>query len=158
MAQLTPHFSADRTVREYTEQHYLPAAAAYLERAANKAEIGVAIANWRHAVEQEWTALRFGETSCVADGGQHAFEVQVCLHDLDPKTVRVELYADGIKGGAPVRQEMRRTRRLNGAPGGYVYSATVPAVRSPADYTARVIPYFEGVAIPLEDARILWQR
>ena len=109
MAQLTPRFSANRTVREYTEQHYLPAAAAYLERAANKAEIGVDIANWRHAVEQGWTALRFGETSCVADGGQHVFEVQVCLHDLDPKAVRVELYADGIKGGAPVRQEMRRT-------------------------------------------------
>jgi len=158
MAQLTPRFSANRTVREYTEQHYLPAAAAYLERAANKAKIGVDIANWRHAVEQEWTALRFGETSCVADGGQQVFEVQVCLHALDPKAVRVELYAGGIKGGAPVRQEMRRTRQLNGALSGYVYSATVPAVRSPADCTPRVIPYFEGVAIPLEDARILWQR
>ncbi|MGO8954008.1 MAG: hypothetical protein ACLPWS_09915 [Rhodomicrobium sp.] len=53
---------------------------------------------------------------------------------------------------------MRRIRQLNGAPGGYVYSATVPAVRSAADYTPRVIPNFEGVAIPLEDARILWQR
>ena len=157
MAQLTPHFSADRTVREYTEQHYLPAAAAYLERAANKAEIGVAIANWRRAVEQGWTALRFGETRCVADGGQYAFEVQVCLYDLDPRTVRVELYADGINGGAPVRQEMKRTSELNGTPGGYVYRATAPAVRSPADYTPRVVPYFEGVAIPLEDARILWR-
>ena len=29
MARLTPRFSANRTVREYTEQHYLPAAAAY---------------------------------------------------------------------------------------------------------------------------------
>ncbi len=32
MAQLTPRFSADRTVREYTEQHYLPAAKSFLER------------------------------------------------------------------------------------------------------------------------------
>ncbi len=40
MAQLTPKFSADRTVREYTEQHYLPAAAAYLERAANNGAKG----------------------------------------------------------------------------------------------------------------------
>ena len=29
MARLTPRFSASRTVREYSEQHYLPAAAAY---------------------------------------------------------------------------------------------------------------------------------
>jgi starch phosphorylase len=41
---------------------------------------------------------------------------------------------------------------------GYVYTAEVPAARPSADYTARVIPHCEGVAIPLEDARILWQR
>ena len=29
MARLTPLFSASRAVREYTEQHYLPAATAY---------------------------------------------------------------------------------------------------------------------------------
>ena len=80
------------------------------------------------------------------------------LDELDPKAVRVELYADGSMGGAPARQEMQRVRRLAGAVGGYVYSATVSATRPPADYTARVIPHRDGVAIPLEDARILWQR
>jgi glycogen phosphorylase len=39
-----------------------------------------------------------------------------------------------------------------------VYSAAVSAARSSADYTARMIPHHDGVAIPLEDARILWQR
>jgi starch phosphorylase len=33
----------------------------------------------------------------------------------------------------------------------------VPAARPATDYTARVIPQHDGVAIPLEDARILWQ-
>jgi hypothetical protein len=42
--------------------------------------------------------------------------------------------------------------------GGYVYSATVAAARPSADYTARVMPRCDGVAIPLEDPRILWQR
>ena len=91
-------------------------------------------------------------------GEQHAFEVQVYLHDLDPEAVRVELYADGVMGGAPVRQEMKRIRQLAGASGGYVYSATVSAARPPADYTARVIPHCAGVAVPLEAAQILWQR
>jgi len=40
MAQLTPHFSANRAVCEYTEQHYLPAATAYRERAADKGAVG----------------------------------------------------------------------------------------------------------------------
>jgi len=41
---------------------------------------------------------------------------------------------------------------------GYVFSAAVSAARPAADYTARVIPRQDGAAIPLEDARILWQR
>ena len=61
MARLTPRFSANRTVREYTEEHYLPAAAAYRERAANKGAIGRQIVDWQHAVDRGWGSLRFGE-------------------------------------------------------------------------------------------------
>ena len=83
---------------------------------------------------------------------------QVFLNDLDPEAVKVELYADGLNGGKPVRQEMKRVAQAAGAPGGTVYSAAVSAARPSADYTARVIPHCDGVAVPLEDARILWQR
>jgi starch phosphorylase len=158
MAQLTPRFSSNRAVREYAEQYYLPAASAYRERAGDKGAFGVQLVNWRHALDQKWTALRFGEVMVETRGEQHVFEVQVCLNDLDPTAVRVELYADGVVGGAPVRQEMKRVRQPAGASGGYVYTASVSAARPSADYTARVVPHCELVAIPLEDARILWQR
>jgi starch phosphorylase len=158
MARLTPRFSANRAVREYTEQHYLPAAAAYRERAANKGAVGREVVDWQHSLQQKWTTLHFGEVKVETRGEQHVFEVQVCLKDLDPKAVRVELYADGVMGSAPVRQEMKPVRQLAGASGDYVYSAAVSAARPPADYTARVIPHGDGVAIPLEDTRILWQR
>jgi starch phosphorylase len=158
MARLTPRFSADRTVREYTEQHYLPAAAAYHSRVASKGAIGRQMVDWRHSLEQKWAALRFGELKVETKGKQHVFEAQVYLNDLDPNGVRVELYADGVGGGSPVRQEMKRIRQLAGASGGYVYSAAVSAARPPADYTARVIPHCSGVAVPLEAAHILWQR
>jgi starch phosphorylase len=157
MARLTPRFSANRAVREYTEQHYLPAATAYRSRIANKGAIGRQMVDWQHRLEQKWATLHFGEMKVETRGEQQVFEVQVHLNDLDPKAVSVELYADGIKGGTPVRQEMTRLRQLAGASGDYVYSATVSAARSPGDYTARVIPHRDGVAIPLEDARILWQ-
>jgi starch phosphorylase len=42
--------------------------------------------------------------------------------------------------------------------GGYVYIVAVSAARAAKDCTARVIPHYDGVVIPLEDARILWQR
>ncbi|MDA8137601.1 MAG: alpha-glucan family phosphorylase [Desulfobacteraceae bacterium] len=158
MARLTPQFSANRTVREYTEQHYLPAAATFRGRAAEKGALGVRMTKWRQALAQKWAVLRFGEAKVKTQGQQHLFEVQLFLDDLDPQAVRVELYAEGIDGGAPVRQEMTRMRQARDASGGHVYGAAVSADRPAADYTARVIPHWEGVAIPLEDTRILWQR
>jgi starch phosphorylase len=158
MARLTPRFSANRTVREYTEQHYLPAASIYRERAAGKGAIGVQLVNWQRAMEQNWSNMRFGEMKVATDGDKHVFEIQVYLSSLDANSVRVELYADGLNGGEPVRQEMKCIRQLADASGGNVYSAAVSAARPPADYTARVIPARDGVAIPLEGARILWQR
>ncbi|MEO8050314.1 MAG: alpha-glucan family phosphorylase [Acidobacteriota bacterium] len=156
MAQLTPRFSASRTVREYTEQHYLPAAIAYRSRIAEKGAIGRQMVEWQHNLEQKWNTLHFGEVKVETRGEQHVFEVQVYLNDVDSNAVRVEIYADG--SGAPVRQEMKPLRQVEGAARGYVYGAQVPATRPTTDYTARAIPYFSGVAVPLEASQILWQR
>ena len=158
MASLTPRFSADRAVREYTEQHYLPRAATYRERAADKGAVGRQIVDWRESMEKEWPAMRFGEMKVETNGEQHVFELEVYLSDADPNAARVELYADGVNGGDPVRQEMERVSQLTGASGGYAYRALAPATRPATDYTARLIPHYAGVAVPLEAARILWQR
>jgi starch phosphorylase len=157
MAQLTPQFSANRTVREYTEQHYIPAAAAYRERAADNGAKGAQLVNWQHDLEQKWGNLRFGEIKVASNGGNYVFEVQVYLSGLDPNTVRVELYADGVDGKESVRQEMIGSQELADA-SSYIYRTEVASTRPATDYTARVVPYYSGVAIPLEEARILWQR
>jgi starch phosphorylase len=158
MTRLTPRFSTNRAVCEYAEQQYLPAASAYLERAADRGKIGADLINWRRALDQNWAGLRFGETKVETDAEQHLIEVQVYLDDLDPAAVRVELYADGIYGGAPELEEMKPLRELVGAANGYVYGARVTATRPATDYTARLIPRHDGAAVPLEAAHILWQR
>jgi len=157
MGRLTPRFSSNRTVREYTEQYYIPAARAYRERAADKGGMGTQLVHWQRALEQNWSNLRFGEGKVASDGEKHVFEVQVYLGGLDPNTVRVELYAEGLNGDKSVRQEMMRGKQLVGA-NGYVYTAEVPAARPATDYSARVIPHRSGAVVPLEAARILWQR
>ena len=157
MARLTPQFSADRTVREYTVGHYIPAAAAYHERAANKGAVGTQAVNWQHTLEQNWATLRFGEVKVVSDARKHVFEVEVYLGSLDPNSVKVELYADAVAGGEPERQEMKRDQQLTDT-NGFSYSAEVPATRPATDYTARVIPQHDDVAVPLEVDPILWQR
>jgi starch phosphorylase len=158
MARLTAQFSANRTVREYTEGHYLPAAAAYLKRAADKGAVGAQVVDWRHNLDQMWATLRFGNWNVVSGEGRHLFEVELYRGNLDPNSVRVELYANGVNGGEPERQGMECVRPLAGASGGYVYGIQVPATRPASDYTARVVPQHEGVAVPLEAALILWQR
>jgi starch phosphorylase len=157
MASLTPRFSADRSVREYTERHYLPGAAAYRERAADKGSAGVKIVAWQHALEKQWPALHFGTAKVETTAGQRVFEVELDLHELDPAATRVELYADGVDGGGAVRQEMERVGELPGASNGWKYRTRVSAARPATDYTARLIPSYTGVAVPLESGRILWQ-
>ena len=158
MARLAPQFSANRTVREYAEQRYVPAAKAYKARALENGALGRRILDWKHSLEEKWLRLHFGEVTVQTNAEQHIFEVQLYLEDLDPDAIQVELYAEGINGGDPVRQEMKRARPLVGAVGGYGYAASVPAARPASNYTARVIPHFDGVAVPLETAQILWQR
>lgn len=158
MARLTSQFSSNRTVRQYTENYYIPCAAGYRERAADNGKAGAQTVNWRHALERGWGKLRFGDTKVTKRGDLHIFEVQVYLNGLDPDSVKVELYAEGVNGGDPVLNEMRRDAKLVGAENGYVYDAQVRATRPVTDYTVRVIPHRSGIAVPLEAAHILWQR
>ena len=158
MARLTPLFSANRSVREYTEKYYIPAAEAFVKRAAERGSIGEQVVNWRRRMDQKWADLRFGDVTVETGARQHLFSVQVYLNGLDPDDLRVEIYADGLNGKDPVRQEMLRVRKLAAAEDGYIYRAQVPATRSAADFTARVIPHHPGVAVPLEAPQILWQK
>jgi glycogen phosphorylase len=148
MASLTPRFSADRAVREYTEQHYIPGAAAYRERSANQGALGREIVAWERSLASDWPGVRFGKVHADTRAGQHFFEVEVFLNGLDPAAVDVELYADGAP---PEHHQMEST-------GPNTYRAQVAAPRWVSDYTPRLVPRHPGVAVPLEANRILWQR
>lgn len=156
MARLTPHYSTNRAVREYTEKYYLPAVSAYRKRSANKGTAGSQIVDWQHTLEQKWAALRFGEVKIETDEKQHIFEVQVYLDGLDPAAIRVELYADGESGNTPERIEMERVRQQIGADHSYIYRSKVSVLRTKKDYTVRILPNQDTVMIPLENQHILW--
>jgi starch phosphorylase len=158
MARLTMQFSANRMVREYTQQHYLPAEAAYCRRAADKGALSRQITRWRQDLESKWASLHFGEVRVSTVRDRHTFDAEVHLGGIDPRAVRVEIYADELDGAGLVRQEMKCARPLTGNSEGYLYSASVPASRPATHYTARVIPRFEGLAVPLEASWIVWQR
>lgn len=157
MAKLTPQFSANRSVREYTEKYYIPGAINYLKRAANKASSNQLV-NWKHTIENNWSKLRFGEVKIDTRGNQYLFEVSLYVDDLDPNMIKVELYADELNGNTSVKVEMKRIREMTGSANIYVYQASVPTSRPSNHYTPRAIPDFPEASIPLEINKILWQR
>ncbi len=142
MARLTPVFSANRAVREYTEQHYAPAAKAYLDRMRDGGEH---IVSWRSQVEEHWNQIHFGSFHIHTNGGQHTFTVEVDLAGLNPDFVRVELFADGA-GAAPMSRN------------GNSYCRTIATERPAADFTPRIVPCYPAATVPLECPKILWYR
>jgi glycogen phosphorylase len=157
MAKLTPVYSANRSVRQYVERCYLPAADSFQRRAADGEALGVQLADRLRRLEQGWSTLHFGRVSVDTRDGRHHFSVEVELGTLEPHAVRVQLYAEALTGAEPLNPEMSRSART--AEGTVLYVASVPATRMPADYTPRIIPALPASGnVPLEATHILWQR
>jgi starch phosphorylase len=156
MARLTPEYSANRTVRQYTEEHYIPAAVAYGARADQGGKLGSEVLAWQQKLAGDWHRVAFGTLKVESKNGAAHFEVPVYLGGLDPEAVRVELFANGLNGEAPMRQAMVRGAALPAD--GFLYSASVEGDRPAGDFTPRVIPYHPSVAVPLEAGQILWSK
>jgi starch phosphorylase len=156
MARLTPAFSTNRVVRQYTEEYYLSAANAYRQRAENQGSVGAALVAWQAELIKHWSALRFGPATVEQQGGRNLFHVQVFLNDIHPDAVTVELYAEAQKDSDPTTLTMNRDDRGAEVAGALSYSTSVPASRPVADYTPRLVPHHAGAFVPLEAPFILW--
>jgi glycogen phosphorylase len=158
MARLTPLYSANRAVRQYTEEHYLSAAKAFRARAENRGSKGVDLVAWQATLAKQWSSMRFGPATVVQQSDQYLFHVQVFYGAIDPDAVRVELYAEAQRAGDAIAHEMKHGEPLSAATGAFTYSAIVPIGRPASDYTPRIVPQHEGASVPLEARFILWHQ
>jgi starch phosphorylase len=156
MARLTPVFSTNRVVRQYTDDHYVSAATAFAERATNQGALGAQLLSWRTQLAKHWPALRFGATAVEQKDGRFLFQTQVYLDELDPKGIGVELYAEGQNGTPAVQHAMNRGEPLAGSANGFLYTASIPASRAAADFTPRIVPRHGEASVPIEAPFILW--
>jgi starch phosphorylase len=155
MARLTTTFSANRSVRQYTEELYLPLASAYAARARNHGALAAEIVAWERDLAIHWRNVRFGPLHITTHNGHYCFRVEVRLGRIRPADVAVELYAAALDDGPPFRAAMS----LSGAvEGGLVYAAAAPTSRPADHYTPRVIPRHEAAFIPAENRLIAWQK
>ncbi|MBS1831053.1 MAG: alpha-glucan family phosphorylase [Acidobacteria bacterium] len=157
MARLTPQFSSNRSVREYTENYYLPAANAYLRRAEATGSLGAAIVRWREILDAGWDKIRLAKCEIDSSEQSHHFRLHVYCDEIPIDAIHIELYADPLfPGDQPFRLVMEPCRELTGITGGYCFDATVPNNRPADHYSPRVVPYHPDAAIPLEAGHICW--
>jgi starch phosphorylase len=157
MARLTPRFSANRSVREYTQDYYASAAAAYRRRAANGGALGKELVAWQRELARHWHNLHLGNLEVQTAADHHLFQLQVYLDELHPDAVQVQLYADALGSEPMIRQPMTREAPLAGSINGYLYTARVPASRPAQHYVPRIVPHHPEAMVPLEAGQILWR-
>jgi starch phosphorylase len=158
MAHLAPRFSSARMLQQYIEDAYLPSAMLFRRRATWQSGVAQDLARWSRHLERAWPSIRFGEVTTQAHGARLTFCVAVHLGDVDPDSVRVELYAEPTNAEGPSVLPMTRSESVANAPDAALYRATIDTVRSPGDFTARVVPYHPEARIPIECPLIAWQR
>jgi starch phosphorylase len=158
MAELTPQFSTNRMVREYVERLYLPAALAYQDRTADRADKAVLLCRRRKTLEDRWPQLGFGGLVIQQEEGHLTFTVPVFMPGLKPDAVRVQLCAEPREGEETDIHPMIRGEAVSNPAPGYFYNARIPARRPAGDYTPRIIPALEAALVPIESNLILWYR
>ena len=156
MAVLTPEFSANRTVRQYTEEQYIPAATAYARRACGNSDLTASFLAWQEEIAANWNDVHFGALDVSEQEGDLVCSVEVYLGALDPNSIRVEMYADSQNGGPAFWREMQ-TSVPERSPEPHPYMTRIRTTRPASDFTARILPH-HALALPTENRRILWQR
>jgi starch phosphorylase len=151
MSHLTTRYSSNRMLREYTENYYLPLAAAVNGRSD---AVAIELEQWHAQLAQHWPRIHFGNVNYTAEQGEYRFEVQVYLEELPSAALRVELFAEQGARRVP----LERGAALLGATNAYNYSGSVAADRPVANYTPRIVAYHAQALLPLEANFILWYR
>jgi glycogen phosphorylase len=138
-------------------QYYLPAAKNYIKREMEKGASGVRIVNSQHYLKNKWEKIKFGEVQMKSVENGYLFQVNVLLNDINPKEVLVELYAEDINGSTTLKINMGPDL-ISVDRGEHIFHVQVTFQRPANDYTAPIIPNYQGISLPLENNLILWQR
>jgi glycogen phosphorylase len=156
MERLTAWFSADRMVREYVTDLYVPASSAYRRRLVSGGALASEITEWAETLDAHWHELRFERVEMVSRTDGFEAEAVVHLGSIDPSAVKVELFAQPIDREPPERIDMGTGLPLDGEPGTFIYKRRLVTVWPTDHYTVRIVPYHLHARVPLEQRRILW--
>jgi starch phosphorylase len=156
MASLAPRFSSVRMLQEYIVRAYIPGASASQRRGDRSSLVARELEAWARQLEQHWSDIRLGNVTSTANAGWLSVSIPVQLGNIDPGSVRVELYADPLQTHEPVVEEMTPVPGRDASE--LLYGATFETTRPASHFTPRVVPFHPDAHIPIEMSLIAWQQ
>jgi len=156
MSRLAPQFSTNRMAREYIEKLYLPAAAAFRHRMAQKGQVARELHRWDKRLRQHWYEVHCGNLVVSEKKGGWELEVQIYLGEISPDFVQVQVYADPLEMDTPVCEVMQCHATIPGVLNGYLYRCMLHTTRPYTDFTPRIVASHPDALTPTENNLILW--
>lgn len=148
MMELSPLFSTNRMVKEYTEKSYLPAFENWKNLSANHFSKAKEIANWKKKITDNWTDVRILKSSKEIQntevGATQKVLAEVYLGKLTPEEALVQIYSGPLDADYNITESvitnMGNPVRLKN--GSYKYSGQIPCVESGLfGYSIRIMPH-----------------
>jgi glycogen phosphorylase len=159
LATLSPVLSADRMVKQYVEELYIPAAKSEREISASSFAPARELAEWKARLEAAWSKVSVlhvesGGVDVVPQIGDSLHvRAQVALGPLAPSDVKVEVVYGRARLGDKLEDIQRKRLVLDSAEPGQpaIFSGTV-ALEEPGSfgYNVRVVPSHPLLANPAE--------
>ncbi|GAA0554638.1 starch phosphorylase [Rhizomicrobium palustre] len=158
MGRLTPQFSGARMMTDYVEQAYYPLAKTVRERLKDRCAEAKAMNQWARLLHSRWNSLHIGQPVINQNDGAPHVVVPVYLGEVEPGSVRVEMFADQTAEHAPEVIMLHQEHPIVGSTNGYIFAGAISSPRPLEDFTVRVVPYHPGAHLPAELPLISWQK
>jgi starch phosphorylase len=164
MRRLCPEFSTNRMVRQYVDEHYLPAARRYRSMTARNMADARALAEWKAQVRWHWEEVKVEEAVASKRGGAVTFKARVRLGPLRPEMVAVQAYAEpnhanghgnGNGNGSKAEVVTLQAREAEGSV--FRFEGKVSSDRAAGDFTLRVIPQHPKAHQPMDVPLVRWE-
>jgi glycogen phosphorylase len=164
ISELTPLFSTNRMVAEYTEKFYVPASQAFLDLGANAMARAKAALVWRDKLRAAWPQVKIVKVTDDAKtknnlGFTFTVRALVDLGKLSPDEARVQVLAGQVSGSRDLTQVSVSNLELVGQEDSLsVFEGQVTNdIPGHRGYTVRIVPYNPDVAVPSEINLVSWE-
>jgi starch phosphorylase len=157
MSKLTPRFSSNRMLRDYTQKFYLPAIRNYRSRCDNQAALAKALYKWESCLHLHQDKIHWGDLRIYLENDVRHFVVSVYFGDIPANYLKLQLFADSLsESSPPICLNMKRGQQIPGSSNGFVFHVRLKTQRPIEHFTPRVLGVHDTVNIPVENAFINW--